>query len=63
MRQRNLSKARDNEINVENVLDRPFKLLLEVLNSFKLLNDTDPAGLLLSLFGSVGHFAGEWTVM
>ncbi|CAF4403955.1 unnamed protein product [Rotaria sp. Silwood2] len=44
MRQRNLSKARDNEINVENVLDRPFKLLLEVLNSFKLLNDTDPAG-------------------
>ncbi|CAF3295588.1 unnamed protein product, partial [Rotaria sp. Silwood2] len=60
--QRNLSKARDNEINVENLLDRPFKLLLEVLNGFKLLNDTDPAGLLLSLFASVGHFAGESTV-
>ncbi|CAF5010191.1 unnamed protein product [Rotaria sp. Silwood1] len=60
--QRNLSKARDNEINVENLLDHPFKLLLEVLNGFKLLNDTDPAGLLLSLFASVGHFAGESTV-
>ncbi|CAF4801184.1 unnamed protein product [Rotaria sp. Silwood2] len=62
MWQRNLSKARENEINVESVLDRPFKLLLEVLNGFKLLNDTDPAGLLLSLFASVGHFAGESTV-
>ncbi|CAF3978277.1 unnamed protein product, partial [Rotaria sordida] len=60
--QRNLSDARDIRINVENIFDSSFQLLLDVLNSFKSLNDTDPAGLLLSLFTCVGHFSGDSVV-
>jgi hypothetical protein len=57
--QRNLSNARDIHINLENILDESFKLLLDLINNFKRLNDTDPAGLLLSLLACVGHFSGE----
>jgi hypothetical protein len=57
--QRNLNNARDIHINLENSLDESFKLLLDVINNFKKINDTDPDGLLLSLLTSVGHFSGQ----
>jgi len=62
MWQRNLNNARDVHIDVDNVLDNSFKLLLDLLNNFKSLNGTDPVGLLLSLFTCVGHFCGDSVV-
>ena len=57
--QRNLCDARDIHINLNNILNDSLHLLLDVLNNFKSLNDTDPAGLLLSLFTCIGHFSGN----
>ncbi|CAF3360012.1 unnamed protein product [Rotaria sp. Silwood2] len=62
MWQRNLSSARDITINLENIFDDSFKLLADLLNNYKLMNDTDPVGLLLSLFTCIGHFCAESTV-
>jgi len=57
--QRNLSKAREISINLENIFDNSYKLLLDLLNNYKLINDTDPVGLLLSLFTCIGHFCAN----
>ncbi|CAF4368146.1 unnamed protein product, partial [Adineta steineri] len=54
--------ARHIRINLEDVLDDSFTLLFDVVNNINKLNDTDPAGLLLSLFVSIGHFSNESTV-
>ncbi|CAF4779447.1 unnamed protein product, partial [Rotaria sp. Silwood2] len=54
--------ARDITINLENIFDDSFKLLADLLNNYKLMNDTDPVGLLLSLFTCIGHFCAESTV-
>ncbi|CAM4827034.1 unnamed protein product [Rotaria magnacalcarata] len=62
MWQRNLSNARNININVENIFDNSFKLLLDLLNNYKSINDTDPIGLLLSLFTCIGHFCANSTV-
>ena len=62
MWQRNLFDARNISIKLENVLDDSFKILLDLLNSFESTNNTDPVGLLLSLFNCVGHFCGNSTV-
>ena len=62
MWQRNLSTARDIAINLENFFDDSFKLLADLLNNYKLVYDTDPVGLLLSLFTCIGHFCGQSTV-
>ena len=62
MWQRNLSNARDICIDLESTLDDSFSLLLKLLNNFKSFNDTDPAGLILSLFTCVGHFCGDSVV-
>ena len=59
MWQRNLSNARDILINLEKAFDNSFQLLLDLLNSFKSMNDIDPVGLLLSLFTCIGHFCGK----
>ncbi|CAF3064266.1 unnamed protein product, partial [Rotaria sp. Silwood2] len=42
MWQRNLSTARDITIKLENIFDDSFKLLADLLNNYKLVNDTDP---------------------
>ncbi len=60
--QRNLSNARNIQINLESIIDGPMQLLYQILNHFEKVNGTDPIGLLLSLFVSVGHFCAESTV-
>ncbi|CAF3230326.1 unnamed protein product [Rotaria sp. Silwood2] len=62
MWQRNLSQARNINVDLNNVLDNSFNLLLDLLNNFKITNDTDPTGLLLSLFACVGHLCVDSTV-
>lgn len=57
--QRNLSDARDIQINLENILNGPFDSLRDLLKNYKLLNDTDETGLLLSMFTCIGHFADD----
>lgn len=57
--QRNLNNARSIHINIDNLLDDSFSLLKDLLKTYKLSNDTDPAGLLLSLFTCIGHLAGD----
>lgn len=60
--QRNFSDAREIGINLDKILNGPFQSLLDVLNDFKILNDTDPAGLFLSLCSCIGYFSGDSTV-
>ncbi len=62
MWQRNLSNARNININLENVLDNSFKILHDLFNNFKSINGIDPVGLLLSLFTCIGHLCGDSTV-
>jgi hypothetical protein len=62
MWQRNLSDARNIQIDLNTLLDGPYKLMFDLLSHFKRLNNTDPPGLLLSLFACIGHFSGECTV-
>ncbi|CAF4822880.1 unnamed protein product [Rotaria sp. Silwood1] len=62
MWQRNLSQARNINVDLNNVLDDSFNVLLDLLNNFKVTNDTDRTGLLLSLFACVGHLCVESTV-
>lgn len=57
--QRNLSDARNININIEDILDNSFSLLRDLLNNYKSLNDTDEGGLLLSLYTCIGHFSGN----
>ncbi|CAF4275616.1 unnamed protein product [Rotaria magnacalcarata] len=59
---RNLCNARQISIKLENALDMSFTLLLNVLNNFRSINDTDPVGLLLSLLTCIGHFSADSTV-
>ena len=42
--------------------DDSFKLLADLLNNYKLVYDTDPVGLPLSLFTCTGHLCGQSTV-
>jgi hypothetical protein len=62
MWQRNLCKAREINVDLNAVFDDSFKILLDLLNSYKMINDTDPVGLLLSLFTCVGHLCGNSTI-
>ncbi len=62
MWQRNLSKAREIHVDLNDILDDSYKLLHDLLNNFKSLNDTDPIGLLLSLLTCIGYFGGNSTV-
>lgn len=62
MWRRNLQNSRKISINIDDILDESFLLLRELLNSFKSINDTDPIGILLSLFTCVGYLANNCTV-
>ena len=62
MWQRNLSAARDIRIDLQKVLDSNFHMIRELLHSFESFNETDSAGLLLSLLSCIGHFAGNSSV-
>lgn len=62
IRQQNLSDARDIKIHIQGILNESFTLLRDWLNSYEYLNDTNEAGLVLSLFTCIGYFSGNSVV-
>ncbi len=59
MWQRNFNNARTIHLNMENLLDDSFFLLKDLLKNCQNFNDTDPGGLLLSIFSCIGHIVGN----
>lgn len=59
---RNLSNARNITIDIEKIFDNSYRLLIDTLNIYKSMNNTDPAGLLLALYTSIGHFCANSVV-
>ncbi|CAF3340057.1 unnamed protein product [Rotaria socialis] len=57
----NLSNARDISINLENALDISFNLLLDVINNFKSINDTDHLASDHRSNGRVGMYGISWS--
>lgn len=62
MWQRNLSKARSIQIDIENLFDHSFNMIEKILKQYVEQKDTDAIGLLLCFLVAIGHFAGNSVV-
>ena len=60
--QKNLTNAREINIDVNKILDDSFHLVKNILHEYHAFNETDRAGLLLALLTCIGHTSGNSTV-